>query len=173
MSERFVSVRVQGQQGVAMALKALRDAGVPRGAVEILSNVPLPETILGGPMKATRILRYTFTGLVLGFALGGFFSIGSLFLYPVLVGGQPTYFAPPNLIIIYEMTMFGIVVATFLGFALETRRVKGGARPYWPAVSGGGTYVVVEVPPDLVAGRIRDALKAGGAEPIDPEESIP
>jgi hypothetical protein len=173
MSVSFVSARVDGEQGVALALQALREVGVPRSAVEILSDVPLPDAVLGGAMKATKLLRYTFTGLVAGLAAGVFFSIGTLFLYPVLVGGQPLYFAPPNLIIIYELTMFGIVVATALGFVLETRRVKGGGRPYWPNVSHGGIYVVVEVPPDLVATRIREALIGHGAEPVDPAESLP
>lgn len=173
MSGRFVSARVEGEQGVARALQALREIGVPRSAVEILSDVPLPEAVLGGAMKATKLRRFTFTGLVVGLATGAFFSIGTLFLYPVLVGGQPMYFAPPNLIIIYELTMFGIVVGTALGFVLETRRVKGGGRPYWAAVSHGGIYVVVEVPPDLVATRIREALIARGAEPVDPAETLP
>lgn len=173
MSGRFVSARVDGEQGVALALQALREIGVPRSAIEVLSDVPLPEAVLGGAMKATKLLRFTFTGLVAGLATGVFFSIGTLFLYPVLVGGQPVYFAPPNLIIIYELTMFGIVIATALGFVLETRRVKGGGRPYWANVSRGGIYVVVEVPPDLVATRIREALIARGAEPVSPEESLP
>ena len=173
MSEHFVSARVEGEQGVARALQALREIGVPRSAVEILSDVPLPEAVLGGAMKATKLRRFTFTGLVVGLATGVFFSIGTLFLYPVLVGGQPIYFAPPNLIIIYELTMFGIVVGTALGFALETRRVKGGGRPYWGEVSHGGIYVVVEVPPDLVATRIREALIARGAESVDPAETLP
>lgn len=173
MSERFVSARVQGEQGVALALQALREVGVPRDHIEVLSNVPLPEAVLGGAMKATKLRRFTFTGLVVGLATGVFFSIGTLFLYPVLVGGQPIYLAPPNLIIIYELTMFGIVAATALGFILETRRVKGGSRPYWPAVSLGEIHVVVEVPPDLVATRIRAALQARGAEPVEPEEQLP
>lgn len=173
MSGRFVSARVDGEQGVALALQALREIGVPRSAIEVLSGVPLPEAVLGGAMKATKILRFTFTGLIAGLAAGVFFSIWTLFLYPVLVGGQPEYVAPPNLIIIYELTMFGIVVATALGFILETRRVKGGRRPYWANVSHGGIYIVVEVPPDLVATRIREALVARGAEPVAPAESLP
>jgi hypothetical protein len=69
--------------------------------------------------------------------------------------------------------MFGIVVATALGFVLETRRAKGGSRPYWPAVGRGEIYVVVDVPPDLVATRIGAALEARGAELAEPVERLP
>ena len=126
-----------------------------------------------GPMTATVFTSFEIGRRGLPLAAGVFFSIWTLFLYPVLVGGQPEYVAPPNLIIIYELTMFGIVVATALGFILETRRVKGGRRPYWANVSHGGIYIVVEVPPDLVATRIREALVARGAEPVAPAESLP
>jgi Protein of unknown function (DUF3341). len=173
MSGRSVSVRVQGEQGVARALQALREVGVPRDHIEVLSDIPLPAALLGGAMKATKLLRFTFTGLVVGLAVGAFFSIGTLFLYPVLVGGQPVYLAPPNIIIVYELTMFGIVVATALGFVLETRRAKSGSRPYWPAVGRGEMYVVVDVPPDFVATRIGAALEARGAELVEPEERLP
>ncbi len=166
----FVAARVDDQRGVAEALDALRRAGVPRDRIEVLTSVPMPEPVLGGPMRHTRLLRYTFTGLVVGLLVGGFFSIGTVFLYPLLVGGQP-YVAPPALIIIYELTMFCIVVFTVAGFVRETRFVD--RRPYWEGVTRGETYVVVDVPPDLVATRIRSALQARGADVVEPEEEIP
>lgn len=168
---RFVTARVSGERGVADALLALRQAGVSRESIEILSAVPLPEPVLGGPMRSTRLPFWTGAGLLIGLALGIFFSIGTLFLYPLLVGGQPVRFAPPNLVIIYELTMFGIVVATVSGFIFETRRRE--SRPYWPGVTQGEIYVVVEVSPDLIPARIEAALKERGAQPVDPEEVLP
>ncbi len=161
----YVSAKVDGERGVAAALKALREVGVPRERVEVLSDLPLPASILGGEMRATRIPLFTAAGLVGGLAAGVFFSVGTLFLYPLLVGGQAMKVAPPNLIIIYELTMFGIVVATAAGFFLETRG-RGPRRPYFGGVSAGETFVVVELPPDLVASRVRRALTASGAEPV-------
>ncbi len=161
----FVSARVDGERGVASALKALREAGVPRECIEVLSDLPLPESVLGGQMRATKVLRWTAAGLVVGLLAGVFFSVGTLFLYPLLVGGEVTRVSPPNFIIIYELTMFGIVVATALGFMLETRG-RGPRRPYFEGVSVGEVFVVVDLPPDLVASRVRSALEAHGAEPL-------
>lgn len=165
---RFVSVKVEGERGVASALQALRESGVPRECVEVLSDLPLPPSVLGGHMRRTRLPLFTGAGLVIGFVTGVFFSIGTLFLYPLLVGGQVSRIAPPNLIIVYELTMFGIVVATALGFVLETRG-RGPRPPYFAGVSRGESYVVVELPPDLVASRVRAALVARGATAVEPE----
>lgn len=169
-AERFVSVRVEGERGVATALKALRDSGVPREYVEVLSDLPLPAGVLGGPMRSTRLPLYTAAGLVIGFLVGVFFSIGTLFLYPLLVGGQVSRVSPPNLIIVYELTMFGIVVATALGFIMETRG-RGPRRPYFKGVSRGETFVVVELPPDLVASRVRASLEAHGGVFVEEESA--
>ena len=160
----YVSARVDGERGVAAALKALREVGVPRERVEVLSDLPLPASVLGGVIRATRVPLFTPAGLA-GRCGRRFFSVGTLFLYPLLVGGQAIKVAPPNLIIIYELTMFGIVVATAAGFFLETRG-RGLRRPYFDGVSAGETFVVVELPPDLVASRVRRALSASGAEPV-------
>ncbi|MCZ7664997.1 MAG: DUF3341 domain-containing protein [Thermoleophilia bacterium] len=168
----FVTARVAGERGVADALQGLRQAGLSRESIEILSNVPLPEPVLGGPMKSTKLPVWTGAGLLIGLGLGVFFSIGTLFLYPVLVGGQPIRFAPPNLVIVYELTMFGIIVSTVSGFISETR-LRPAARPYWRDVSLGAVYVVVEVPPDLVEARVRRALEEHGAEVVEAEEVLP
>ena len=66
----FVTAKVDGERGVAEALKALRQAGVPRDRIDVLTDVPMPETVLGGPMRRTRLLRFTFTGLVVGLLVG-------------------------------------------------------------------------------------------------------
>ncbi|MHB9149296.1 MAG: quinol:electron acceptor oxidoreductase subunit ActD [Thermoleophilia bacterium] len=162
----YVSARVDGERGVAAALKALRGVGVPRERVEVLSDLPLPARVLGGEMRRCRLPLFTAAGLVGGLVVGVFFSVGTLFLYPLLVGGQVSRIAPPNLIIIYELTMFGIVVATAAGFFVETRG-RGPRRPYFEGVSTGETFVVVELPPDLIASRVLRALEASGAEPIE------
>src|SRR5665811_1535612 len=75
----YVSARVDGEGGVAAALKALREVGVPRERVEVLSDLPLPASILGGEMRATRVPLFTAVGLVGGLAAGVFFSVGTLF----------------------------------------------------------------------------------------------
>jgi Protein of unknown function (DUF3341) len=170
VSGGFVAARVDGEQGVTRTLRALQDAGVPRRQVEVLSEVPLPRRTLLGHMRVTRLLYWTLAGLVAGLGMGVFFSVITVWLYPLNVGNQGTI-VPPILVIIYELTMFSIVGATITGFILEMAPWRTARRPYWRDVAEGGTYVVVETPPDFVESRIVALLEESGGRLIAVEEA--
>jgi len=168
MSERLVAARIAHEEDVPAVMRALADAGVPRRHIEVLSNLPLPESLIGPPMRATHLPYFTAAGLCFGLLLGILLSPGTVFLYPLEVGAQPI-FSPPSLVIIYELTMWFIVLFTFAGFVLETR-VRTGA-PRYPLVPAEHEILVVaDVPQDLVPARVAAALTAQGAELIDPHE---
>jgi hypothetical protein len=168
-TERIVRARVLGEEGLVKALVGLRNAGVPRRNVEVISDLPLPVGLLGGHMKATRIPFFTATGLVLGLLTGLFLSIGTLLLYPLVVGGQGLI-TPPVIIITYELTMLGIVLATVAGFVYETRVRRDPVRRAGVYASGGETLVLVRVPPDITLRRIQGALEREGAEEVHVQE---
>ena len=71
--------------------------------------------------------------------------------WPINVGGLPIYAWWPNLIIIFEMTMLGAILATVIGLVISAglgRRVGF----YDPEVTDGSILVGVERPaPDRVA----------------------
>ena len=163
-----VGVRVAGLDGASAALEALREAGVPRERIEVLSSLPLPTHVVGGEWSSNRLLRYTFTGSALGLVIGVALSPGTVFLYPLVVGAQPII-SPPSLIIIYELTMWLTVIMTILGFIYMTR-IRPGTPPYRRVPKDHEILVVADVPPDLVPDRVRDALVAHGAELIDLDE---
>lgn len=169
--QELVTVRVTDEVAAGRAVSRLEAMGVPRDRIEVLSALPIPEEVLGGAMRATRIPLFTLVGALAGLVLGVFFSLGTVWLYPLEVGGQENI-APPVLIIIYELTMLGIVVATVFGFVWETW-IRAPARPHWRDVSRAGLYVSVVTPPDLMGSRIRSALEEAGAEPVLPEEMLP
>jgi hypothetical protein len=160
-----IGARVDGLEGVSGALEALREAGVPRERIEVLSSLPLPPHVVGGEWKSKRLLRYTFTGSLLGLAIGIGLSPGTAFIYPLVVGAQPLI-SPPSLIIIYELTMWVTVLATITGFIYMTR-VRPGTPRYARVPHDHEILVVADVPGDLVPARVREALVAHGAELID------
>jgi hypothetical protein len=170
VSGQFIAAKVEGEQGVLRAMRALMNAGVPRKNVEVLSEVPLPHRLVLGKMRSTRLLYWTVAGLLAGLGMGVFFAIITVFLYPLDVGGQGVL-VPPALVIIYELTMFSIVGATFTGLVVEMAPWRTARRPYWPDVPDGGTYVVVEQPVDFVAARIAKLLEDSGAELVQVEEA--
>ncbi len=121
-------------------------------------------------MRATRLLWFTFSGMALGMGLGIFLAVVAPLLYPLIVGGQQPV-TVPSLVILYELTMFGTVVATLVGFVLEMRPWRTARRPYWPGVVEGETYVVIEPPPDFVPERVAGVLEANGGELVELEEA--
>ena len=73
--------------------------------------------------------------------------------WPINVGGLPIYAWWPNLIIIFEMTMLGAILATVIGLAITAGLGRGGGL-YDPEVTDGSILVGVENPaadaiPDL------------------------
>lgn len=166
---QLLTARVAGEDGVARALIGLREAGVPRRRVEVLSDVPLPEALLGGPMKATRLPFFTAAGLVLGLLTGLSLAIGTVLLYPLVVGGQ-ALIVPPVFVIVYELTMLGIVLFTVGGFILESRLRRDPVRRSGIRAPAGEIMVLVQVPPDITVGRVRAALERHGAEAVEVRE---
>ena len=72
--------------------------------------------------------------------------------WPINVGGLPIFAWWPNLIIIFEMTMLGAIVATVTTLVVTALLPRTGGRLYDPEVSDGEILVGVEDPgPDVVA----------------------
>ena len=70
--------------------------------------------------------------------------------WPIDVGGLPTYAWWPNLIIIFEMTMLGAILATVIGLVM-TAGLGRRTGFYDPEVTDGSILVGVENPhPDKV-----------------------
>ena len=166
----YVAARVDGEPGVMRVMEGLKEAGVPRRNVEVLSEVPLPEMVTIGPMRQSRLLMFTLIGGLGGLAAGFFLAVITPELYPLIVGGQPPV-SVTSLIILYEITMFGIVIATAAGFVIEMRPWRTVKRPYWPGVVEGEVYVVVEPPPDFIATRVAKVLETHGGQLVDLEEA--
>ena len=54
-------------------------------------------------------------GAILGLAAGVFLTVGIFLLYPLVQGGQPIVPFPPTLIVLFEVTMLGMMWAAFFG----------------------------------------------------------
>ncbi len=78
------------------------------------------------------------------------------------VGGLPTFAWWPNLIIIFELTMLGAIIATVITLVVTAGLGRGGGRLYDPAVSDGKILVGVENPADA---KVSDLEQALGAPP--------
>ena len=84
--------------------------------------------------------------------------------WPMNAGGLPTFAWWPNLIIMFELTMLGAILATVTTLVVSAR-LGPSSKLYDPEVSDGKILVEVENPPEAKTGNLEAALRAApGAE---------
>jgi len=169
VSREVIFAVIEGPEGIARAMRRLARMGVSSKRIELLTEIPYPPSLLGGETSDTRLPLFTSLGLVGGLALGLFLSVGTLLLYPLIVGSQAVI-SPPVFVIVYEVTILGLVIMTFVGFVYENRIRKDPLRDWVIPADIDGHVLIVQVPPDMVEGRIRAALSEEGARILPIED---
>ncbi len=147
---------------VAEALDRLRAAGFGEHEVEILSGSPYPEGAFGEPPVRHKLYVFPFVGAACGFAVGLLLTIGTQLSFPLVTGGKPVLSIPPMINVLYEGTMLGAIIFTFLGVLFESRLPDFRPTPYDPRISEGYLGVVVRRTAGHAA-EARAALRAAGA----------
>jgi hypothetical protein len=141
------------------AVNRLRANGVADRAIVIMSSRPMEEFEFGHIDSRTRIWWIACLGGLLGMATAFGLAWITEMSWPINVGGLPTFAWWPNLIIIFELTMLGAILATVVTLFVTAGL---GRRPsfYDPAVSDGKILVGVANPPEASVGALESALAA-------------
>ena len=142
------------------AVNRLRAAGLADREITILSAQPMEDFEFGHIDKKNYLWWIACGGGLIGNATGFFLTWLTETSWPMNVGGLPTYAWWPNLIIIFELTMLGAILATVIGLVVTAglgRRMKG---IYDPEVTDGAILVGVENPAETKADDLRKALEA-------------
>ena len=132
------------------AVNALRSAGVDERDIEIMSSEPMEHFVFGEMNRATRIW-YLASG-------GGF--LGMLFGTWLPTGNMPIVSWWPNMIVIFELTMLGAILATVATLVVTGGLLRRRPALYDPAVNDGKILVGVENPSGNLAA-IEQALGTG------------
>lgn len=158
----------------AAAVEKLRALGVPDDQMNVISGIPVTEAMLGRPRQWSNVPRLALGGSVGGFLIGAFFAFVTPYLYPypIAVGGQAFIPGPPTVVVLFEMTMLGMLVSTFVGVFLDSRFPSYAPREYVPEISDGRIAVFFRCPPGQERA-LRDAMKSLGAESVKPAEAMP
>lgn len=154
----------------AHAVEELRRLGLQDGDINVISGIPVTEAMLGRPRQWSNVPRLALGGMVGGFLIGAFFAFGTPSLYPIHVGGQPLLPGAPSIVVLFEMTMLGMLAATFLGVFLDSRFPSYSPKEYVPEISDGKIAVFFECPAEKEQ-KFSQALAALGAESIQPAEA--
>ena len=143
------------------AVNRLRAAGLADRQITILSAQPMEDFEFGHIDKHSWMWWMACAGGLLGMATAFGLTWLTETSWPINVGGLPTFAWWPNLIVIFELTMLGAILATVITLVV-TARLGRGSTIYDPAVSDGLILVGVE---DGSEARLRDLESALGAVP--------
>ena len=130
------------------AVDGLRAAGIPARSITILSSEPLEEYEFARRDRATWMPWIAGMGAAGGLACGYYLASVTQNLWPIDTGGMPIVSNWTNLIVMFELTMLGAVLATVMTLLVSAK--IPGRRPefYDPEISEGKILIGVANPPD-------------------------
>jgi len=153
----------------ADAIDKLRSLGISDAEMNVISGVPVTEAMLGRPHQATNVPKLAMGGAIGGFLVGVFLIFTPL-LYFVPVGGQPKVPVPPSIVVLFELTMLGMLISTFVGVFLDSRFPSYRPMEYVPEISDGKIAVLFYCPEDK-QDQFTKAMTAIGAEKVEVAEA--
>ena len=125
---------------------------------------------MGRPRTWSNVPRLAAGGAVAGLLIGIALAFGIPNLYPILVGGQGLLPVPSSVVVMFEMTMLGMLVSTFLGVFLDSYLPSYRPKEYVPEISDGKIAILFSCPAEE-EGSFTDALIRLGAQSIQPAEA--
>jgi hypothetical protein len=146
-------------QAAQQAVNRLRAAGFADSEITVLSPQPMEDYEFGRRDKATWMWWIACGGGLVGMATAFGLTWLSETSWPINVGGLPIFAWWPNMIILFELTMLGAIVAT-VATLVVTARLGRRSGLYDPAVSDGKILVGIEHPPDNAISELETALGA-------------
>jgi hypothetical protein len=144
-------------QSAQQAVNRLRAAGITDRNITVISSEPMEDYEFGHMDSASWIWWIACAGGLLGMATAVALAYITETFWPINTGGLPIWAWWPNLIIMFELTMLGAIIATVITLVVTAGLGRGGDKLYDPEVSDGKILVGVENPP---AGAVPDLQKA-------------
>jgi hypothetical protein len=150
-------------QAAQQAVNRLRAAGVNDRDITIMSSQPMEDFEFGHLGGKTWMWWIACGGGLLGMATAFGLAWLTETSWPINVGGLPTFAWWPNLIIIFELTMLGAILATVITLVVSARLGRT-STIYDPEVSDGKILVGVEDGSEDRLLQIQRALAAAPGE---------
>ena len=151
-------------------IEKLHELGLGDDDMNVISGIPVKNTILGRPSAITYVSRIGMFGALLGMALGIFLIYGIPYLYPLLVGGQPIFPVPQGIIITFEMIMLGLMGFSFIGMFIDSGFPSYTPKEYMPEISDGKIAILFSCPSSDQK-KFAEALTKLGAESVSRVEA--
>jgi hypothetical protein len=141
------------------AVNNLHAAGVADAEITIISSEPLEEHDFAQREKATWMGWITLGGAIIGLLSAAWLTRMTELAWPLPTGNMPIVAWWPNLIIMFELTMLGGILAAVITLLVTAQLVRRRPAFYDPAVSDGKILVGVDSPADRAT--VERALTGG------------
>jgi len=173
MADRLVLGMFHDAGPTADTIEQLRaELGVPEEHISVMSGIPYTAAMLGRKHSYERLVPIALAGALGGLLTGLFLTVGTPLLYPLVQNGQPYIPIPPTLIILFELTMMGTVIATFAGLLAESQFPVFGRRVYDDHVTEGHISVLVQIE-ESRAESVEQIFDQQGAHHVQRQEAVP
>jgi len=147
----------------AEAISRLHEMGIGNDDISVISGLPLSDRVLGRPMSWSRVPLIAGVGALAGFVLAFTLVFGSQYFYPIRVGVMPHTPVPTSIVVLFELTMLGMLVSTLLGVVVETISPSFGPAGYDARITDGHIGVLFTSPNEL-DNQVHSRLTELGAE---------
>ena len=144
------------------AVESLRHAGVADDAITVMASQPYEEYQFSHRYKHTWLFWIAAGGGVLGLIVGLTLAYLTETLWPLVTGGMPIVSWWPNIIIMFELTMLGAILATVVSLLVMTELPTIRSKVYDPQISEGKILVAVENPRDAEVPALERTFKGTG-----------
>ncbi len=144
------------------AVESLRRAGVGDQSITVMASQPYEEYEFSHRYKQTWLFWIAAGGGVLGLGAGVTLAYLTETLWPLVTGGMPIVAWWPNIIIMFELTMLGSILATVVSLLVMTELPTIRSGIYDPEISQGKILVAVENPGDGELSALERTFKASG-----------
>ncbi len=144
------------------AVDGLRAAGVANADIQIMSSEPFEEYEFSHKDSATWMHWMAGLGGVVGLTGAYLLTTITQQSWPLKTSGMPIVAPWPNLIVMFEMTMLGAILATVLTLFVSAKLPRRLPPLYDPAVSDGYILVGVQRPASDLTASMTTALEAAG-----------
>ena len=146
------------------AVDELRRSGVADQSITVIASQPYEEFEFSHRYKETWLFWIAAGGGIIGLGSGLGLALVTETFWPLVTGGMPIVAWWPNIIIMFELTMLGAILATVVSLLIMTKLPTVESRVYDVAVSQGKILVAVEQPGNAAA--IEATLKSTRADQI-------
>ena len=143
------------------AVNGLRRAGLADNQITVITGAPMEDFEFSHIGGKNPLWYAACGGGLAGLLFGTWLTRLTEVDWPINTGNMPIVAWWPNLIVMFELTMLGAIVATVATLVIGGGLLRRRPALYDPEVSNGKILVGVENPPDTNVPNLERALKVG------------